>query len=466
MSKYDAEVDLSETTSTGLILRKINPGAKILEFGCATGRMTRYMKEVLRCQVYIVEYDKDAFESAIQYAEDGICDDIMKFVWLEEFRDIQFDAIIFADVLEHLVKPEEALCNAAKLLKNDGIIYVSVPNITHNDILIKGYYNYFDYTKLGLLDDTHVHFWGLNNLEQLANNCDLRLRSVEATYCPTGETEQFEGSKISFSAEMFNLLRERLCGEIYQFIITLDKNKEIGNVKEYNLKRPSINSSIYINTGKGFNEQERINVRAQYSDSGSYVVHYVIDDVSNIRQIRFDPVEFQGCILRHISIRQGDEKLRITYSEHFELAESILILETDPKIFVEPLNQDEEIVIDAEILLMGERYVTVLQKEYQAKFLRLKEEKMLETQKLREQLVRLVDKNQKFHQDIIRLEKEKQEFEKDLGAYIILCNRKDECLIDRDKELQYYQKLTIIRCWNFIRYIYDKLKKYLKSRGI
>ena len=60
MSKYDFEIDLSPNSSTGRILNKLRPGSVVLEFGCATGRMTRYMKEALGCQVYIVEYERTA----------------------------------------------------------------------------------------------------------------------------------------------------------------------------------------------------------------------------------------------------------------------------------------------------------------------------------------------------------------------------------------------------------------------
>ena len=60
MSKYDFEVDLDIRTSTGMILSKIKPNSIVLEFGCASGRMTKYLKNALNCQVYIVEYDNEA----------------------------------------------------------------------------------------------------------------------------------------------------------------------------------------------------------------------------------------------------------------------------------------------------------------------------------------------------------------------------------------------------------------------
>ena len=101
MLKYDFNVDLGLDTSTGIILSKIQPNSTVLEFGCAAGRMTKYMKNALNCQVYIVEYDKEAFDIAMQYAADGVCDDILTLSWMNKFKEIQFDSIVFADVLEH-----------------------------------------------------------------------------------------------------------------------------------------------------------------------------------------------------------------------------------------------------------------------------------------------------------------------------------------------------------------------------
>ena len=47
MSKYNLPMELGENTIPGKIMRKITPGSTVLEFGCAEGRMTRYMQEKL-----------------------------------------------------------------------------------------------------------------------------------------------------------------------------------------------------------------------------------------------------------------------------------------------------------------------------------------------------------------------------------------------------------------------------------
>ena len=89
-------------------LDEIEPGSTVLECGCATGYMTRYMSEELGVKVWIVEYEKKAFDLAINYAEGGLCADLMGDEWREYFRGYKFDYIMFADVLEHVYDQEKA----------------------------------------------------------------------------------------------------------------------------------------------------------------------------------------------------------------------------------------------------------------------------------------------------------------------------------------------------------------------
>ena len=92
--KYDVNIDINTNDSHAKILKQINEYSTILEFGCANGRMTQYMKQVLSCDVYIVEYDEDMFTQAIPFAKDGVCGDIMHFEWTK-WQPIQFDYILF-----------------------------------------------------------------------------------------------------------------------------------------------------------------------------------------------------------------------------------------------------------------------------------------------------------------------------------------------------------------------------------
>lgn len=357
MSKYDFEVDLSLNSSTGMILNKLRPDSVVLEFGCAAGRMTRYMKEQLNCSVYIVEYDPDAFEKAMQYALDGLCDDIQNDQWLERFASVRFDAIIFADVLEHLTQPQQVLEKASRLLKEDGCVYLSIPNVTHNDILLKAMAERFDYTQTGLLDDTHVHFWGLENLKMLTGIQGLHIRNLEATYCPTGSTEQAMPDRENLLLQ--NILRQRQAGEVYQFVITMDKRDD--SPMECTICPPTATSQIYLDTGKDFNAEERIAIDAVYSGAGSYFVKHEIAAGEELCAVRLDPVERQSCVIRNISIRQAEEELPLIAPGAVYKEDGLFLPGTDPMVIAKVTPGKGAVTVTAEFVLPGEQYLRELE---------------------------------------------------------------------------------------------------------
>lgn len=463
MSKYDFEIDLSKNTSTGLILEKINKGSVVLEFGCATGRMTRYMKESLACKVYIVEYDQSAYEQALEYAEEGLCDDILNFRWFEKFKNIKFDAIIFADVLEHLAVPEKVLENASKLLKDTGCIYASIPNITHNDIVLKAVEERFDYTSTGILDDTHIHFWGLKNLEELSGKYGLNIKQIEGTYCPTGFTEQHTGTSDYEGSLLSNLLRERVCGEIYQFVVTLEKGDSAENICKF--RKPSIKSHIYVDSGAGFNAEEIIDFDSEYSGQGSYVAHYVINNLENVKSIRFDPIEYQGCILRNLSVYQGEEKLRVVSQNSIKMEDGLLLMGTDPMVYADVLANDIPVVIDAEIVILGEKYIEMLQNAYvhkSSEFNGLMQSFDNESKKYQKRISDLVVEHKVFNERISNLINESEEVRRDLGAYIILANNKDKYALRLEQELNYLKNIKVLKMYLYTIRILKGVKKRIK----
>lgn len=456
MSKYDFEVDLAEGSSTGIILNKIQPGSVVLEFGCATGRMTRYMKEALDCQVYIVEYEKDAFDVAMQYAADGVCEDLLKLTWLEKFAGITFDAILFADVLEHLADPDLAVSSAAKLLKKDGCIYTTIPNVTHNDIVLKAIHEHFDYTKVGLLDDTHIHFWGYENLAPFVERNGLQVKCIQATYRGTGSTEQYEEQEFAGSQILLNLLKERSCGEVYQFVVTMERNDISGDAveagTEIGIRPPFLCSHIYYDTGTGFQADNVTGFKSEYCAPGTYHAHYEISDTSKLTEVRFDPLEGQSCIVRNLSISQKGE-LQPVYSDHIKLDNGVLLTGTDPFVIIAMDSGKESVVIDADIILAGQEYLDILQENYglkQSEIVRLSGENIRFTEenvrltdeniRLGKESTRLSGENTRLEAEIARLNGEIGRLQADIGAYIVLVNKKDELLIK--KEQSFFRRIA------------------------
>lgn len=147
------------------ILKIIGQGKTILEIGSSTGYMTRAFLDN-DCIVDVVEKNVEAFLKIPNKARKAF----KKSIEEEEIysllaRDYQF--IVMADVLEHLVNPEQVLKKLAEILPNAKLL-VSLPNIAcwvmRKQLFFKGD---FQYQMSGLLDKTHLHFYTFNSLPKL-----------------------------------------------------------------------------------------------------------------------------------------------------------------------------------------------------------------------------------------------------------------------------------------------------------
>ena len=70
-----------------------------------------------------------------------------------------FDVIIFADVLEHLAWPVGILRRFSELLKQDGTVIVSLPNVGLWSVRLGLLFGRFAYADTGVLDRTHLRFF-------------------------------------------------------------------------------------------------------------------------------------------------------------------------------------------------------------------------------------------------------------------------------------------------------------------
>lgn len=305
MEKYNMEMETSLTTIPGKMMNRIKPNSVVLEFGCAYGRMTKYMKEKLHCQVYVVELDPEAYQHAIQYAVDGYCGDIETGLWKEKFTGITFDYILFADVLEHLKQPEHVLLTAKEQLTLSGEVFISIPNIAHYDILANLYLNRFQYTKIGLLDDTHIHFWGAENLKNLADTVGCGITVLDGVYqVPYGTEQQVHRDDIPTAFQDF--MQWRKYNDVYQFFMVLQKKEwmDTQNISTQILLRnenTELESYAYWNMGDGYQTGQCVRLHPQVLQGGRF--RFRCENIpKNCKYVRFDPALGQVCLLSDIHV--------------------------------------------------------------------------------------------------------------------------------------------------------------------
>ena len=148
------------------------PTAKrILDVGAGAGRTTAWVKSRYSgsCAVAL-EGNPDMREQLMQNVDEALIVDLNGDV-----PDVGSpDLILFLDVLEHLIKPEQVLKRLTATLPSDGTVIVSVPNVAHASVSIPLFLRgRFDYRDAGILDRTHLRFFVEESAIALMNQAGL-----------------------------------------------------------------------------------------------------------------------------------------------------------------------------------------------------------------------------------------------------------------------------------------------------
>ncbi|WP_339220619.1 methyltransferase domain-containing protein [Paenibacillus sp. FSL H8-0332] len=297
--KYHYSVDLETDTPLSVILRNVKPNSKVFEFGPADGYMTEYLKNELKCEVYCLEIDELAAAKAEMFCDKMIIADLNKTEWLEQCKNQfqYFDYLIFADVLEHLVKPEEILGNLTeKLLKDDGKVLISVPHIGHAAVILQLMQGKFEYKETGLLDRTHITFFTRDNLEKLLLSADLSLLELHKI-CMLPEQTELASSYSMVPSAVEEYLKNKTDAHVYQFVTISEKNKSNkSNVHQDYIEKESFRFAnfmqLFWNTGDGFKElnSKRLPLQAD-GEYHNYAFEFKLDE-GDLRSLRLDPTNF------------------------------------------------------------------------------------------------------------------------------------------------------------------------------
>lgn len=97
-----------------------------------------------------------------------------------EGLDVQFDCIVFNDVLEHMADPWEALRKTKRYLLPSGTVVASIPNVRYLPVLVrlllKGD---FSYAESGVMDRTHLRFFTKKTMRDLFESCGYHVSDMK-----------------------------------------------------------------------------------------------------------------------------------------------------------------------------------------------------------------------------------------------------------------------------------------------
>ena len=180
-SPYNYKFDPAGDSTAARVVRNVGENKYVLELGCAYGVMTKVLVEHSNCRVFGVEFDEKSAAHAKPYCHELAILDIENANWDEVFGGKRFDVILAADVLEHLRDPQKCLVSLQKYLKPDGHIVLSIPNIAHNGVIAELLSEDFRYRKTGLLDATHLRFWGAEGIKRFLKDAGFLIGNLEMT---------------------------------------------------------------------------------------------------------------------------------------------------------------------------------------------------------------------------------------------------------------------------------------------
>lgn len=133
------------------------PDLSILEVGCAMGGNFAYIKSFNpNVRLCGIEFNEHTAKIASHFADVRAVD--VETIEIPEW-DNSFDYIILGDILEHLRNPDKALHHMHRLLKPEGHLIISVPNISFYGIIKQLLHGRFIYENSGILDRTHLRFF-------------------------------------------------------------------------------------------------------------------------------------------------------------------------------------------------------------------------------------------------------------------------------------------------------------------
>ncbi len=103
---------------------------------------------------------------------------------VKELNGRRFDRVLLLDVLEHLKAPEQILRQSHDVLKREGSLIVSLPNVANIWVRTMLLFGRFNYQQRGLLDRTHLRFFTRKTARRLLEENGYSIEAERETVIP------------------------------------------------------------------------------------------------------------------------------------------------------------------------------------------------------------------------------------------------------------------------------------------
>ena len=355
MGKYDFDLDIFGNNTISWIAKSVDICSSVLEFGPANGRLTKYLTEQKKCKVDIVEIDSESGKEAALYAEKALLGseegNIENYYWIQTEK--KYDYIIFADVLEHLINPQDVLEHCSAVIAEKGKILVSIPNASHNSVIIELFNDEFEYNPTGILDNTHLKFFTRKSFERMAQNAGWTIIGEKAKQIRVGETE-INNSYKDVPKNLFKELIHRENGNYYQYMFVLASCENyLSGTFERSVSLDSTSyyfSEVYTEWDGKFDYKHSI---SRHFDPYYGWLDVTVPLTGEEKKALIKPINC-NCILSNLKIKvetnAGEKVVEIERSNGILLEENIISLDDILELEIYLPENSYKIIVQAQVL--------------------------------------------------------------------------------------------------------------------
>jgi len=176
MESKNSRIGLYDDCFNEHIFRAVEKNSVCLDVGCWTGNIGEALIKNKGCTIDGLDCNQEALNVAKRRGyQEVVCVDLNdKNLSLNTGK--KYDFIICADILEHIVDPGCRLQKFSDLLKENGQILISVPNIAFVQqrlALLAGRFNYNP--DGGIMDENHLRFFTFKSIKKLCSKTGYKI---------------------------------------------------------------------------------------------------------------------------------------------------------------------------------------------------------------------------------------------------------------------------------------------------
>lgn len=216
---YEYQVSLDADSGPARVVRMVGENKLVLEIGAGPGSITKLLTHVSKCRVTALDIDTESIKRLEPHCERAYQADLNDTTWPGILKnDGKFEVVVAADVLEHVYEPLAVLQAMKSFLNQDGYMVISLPHAGHSVIHACLFDEDFEYNNYGLLDRTHIRFFGIKNIQKLFDDAGMKIVHAEFVVRNPEHTE-FSKRWEKTPKELRNELLKNPFGLVYQVVV-------------------------------------------------------------------------------------------------------------------------------------------------------------------------------------------------------------------------------------------------------